>query len=262
MSRKKLPRAKEDLYSRHPLRIVRALKAGELDPLGYLVIKFLVDEIEAPGRQGEAIYTLEELARLIGWVRTLEWLRQKLHGLRDAGWIDFDEPRAVRNTAWAFRLKRAAIDGQAPEPPPDLQLRTPSQLEVTSNPPHERDSAIPRPVSTLEKSHPPTGLSLEQSRAKSETENLCSEEAKLDDVVGKTTAPSDPAITDRLLEKVNELDRRRNGGRPVSVEQADAGPLVWSAEPVEGEQGVLDDVRALVDAALAEWIEDDAEGER
>ena len=255
MSRKRLPRGREDLFSRHPLRIVRALKTGELDPPDYLILKFLVDEIEAPGREGEAIYTLEELARLIGWPHTLEWLRQKLHGLRDAGWIDFDEPRAVRNAAWAFRLRRAAIDGQGPEPPTDLQLETPSELEVTSNPPDEQDSAIRRPVSTLGEPEPPTGVTPEQSGAETETENLCSEGSKENDVGKTTAAPTDPAITDRLIALVR-------GEPPVRVEPAEDGSLDWSAEPVECEHGVLADVQALVDAGLAEWIEDDAEGER
>lgn len=112
VSRERLARAESDLFSRHPLRIIRALKTGELDPHGYLLLKFLVDEIGAPGRSGETIVTLEELARLIGWPHSLEWLRQKLHWLRDAGWIDFDEPRRTRHAAWTFRLKGAAIDGE------------------------------------------------------------------------------------------------------------------------------------------------------
>jgi hypothetical protein len=133
VTRKKLPRAEHDLYARHPLRIIRALKTGEIDPLEYLILKFLVDEIEPPGRDGEAVYTLEEFGRLIGWPRSHEWLRQKLHALRDAGWIDFDEPRPGPNAAWIFRLMRAAIDGEGAESPTSLQLQTPSELEINSN---------------------------------------------------------------------------------------------------------------------------------
>jgi hypothetical protein len=246
VTREKLPRAKEDLYARHALRIVRALKTGELDPLGYLILKFLVDEIEAPGRSGETIITLEELARLIGWPHTAEWLRQKLHALQEAGWIDFDEPRRARNAAWTFRLGRAAIDGEGYEPPRVLQLGTPSELEVTSNSPHDEHSAIPQPASVSEESQPPTASPLEQSRAKTEIENRRSEETKLDDVLGKTTvAETDPAITDRLIALAK-------GERPE----------IFPDAPLEGEAGVLADLQALVDAGLGEWREDDAEGKR
>lgn len=164
MSRERLARAESDLFSRHPLRIIRALKTGELDPHGYLLLKFLVDEIGAPGRSGETIVTLEELARLIGWPHSLEWLRQKLHWLRDAGWIDFDEPRRTRHAAWTFRLKGAAIDGETQEPPTVLQLQTPSQLEVTSNSSPDEISAIPQPERVSETSEPPTASVPRESR--------------------------------------------------------------------------------------------------
>jgi hypothetical protein len=230
VTRKKLPRAEKDLFARHPLRIIRALKTGEIDPLGYLILKFLVDEIEAPGRGGEAIYTLEELGRLIGWPRTVEWLRKKLHALRDARWIDFDEPRPAPKAAWTFRLGRAAIDGEMYESPTLLQLETPSELEVTSNNAQAEDPSSPQPESVSEESEPPSGSSLEQSRAKTEIENRCSEETKLDHVLGKTTA-----------------------GEP--------DPFLAVYERLEGEQGLLDDLQALVDAGLGEWRENDDGGE-
>jgi hypothetical protein len=255
VTREKLRRAKEDLYARHALRIVRALKTGELDPLGYLILKFLVDEIEAPGRSGETIITLEELARLIGWPHSAEWLRQKLHALQDAGWIDFDEPRRARNAAWTFRLVRAAIDGQTHEPPTVLQLETPSELEVTSNSAQAEDPSSPQPESVSEESEPPSDSSLEQSRAKTEIENRCSEETKIDHVVRKTTA----AEPDPFLAAYERLERN-GAGPPVRVEQADDGSLVWTGEPQDGEQGLLNDLQALVDAGLGEWIEHDAQG--
>lgn len=250
MTREKLPRAKEDLFARHALRIVRALKTGELDPLGYLILKFLVDEIEAPGRGAEAIYTLEELGRLIGWPRSDEWLRQKLHALRDSRWIDFDEPRPGPNAAWIFRLKRAAIDGEGAESPTNLQLRTPSELEINSNSAETEKPSNMQPERVSEPIESPTGPSLEQSRAESETKTIRSEE-KLDHAEGKTTA-TDPAVTDRLIAKVKAPDR--NASRAV-VEQAGDGPLVWSGEQRDGEQGLVEDCHALVDAGLAEWTD-------
>jgi hypothetical protein len=192
MTRKKLPLAENDLYARHPLRIIRALKTGELEPLGYLILKFLVDEIEAPGRGAEAIYTLEELGRLIGWSRSDEWLRQKLHALKDAHWIDFDEPRSGPNAAWIFRLKRAAIDGEGTGSPTNLQLQTPSELEINSNSAETEAPSNLQPEGVSDPIESPTRPSLEKSRAESEIENLCSkEEAKLDRV-GKTTSEEPP----------------------------------------------------------------------
>jgi hypothetical protein len=41
------------------------------------------------------------------------------------------------------------------------------------------------------------------------------------------------------------------------VAKDEDGSLTWSAGAVEGEQAVLDDCQALVDAGVAEWIEED-----
>jgi hypothetical protein len=68
------------------------------------------------------------------------------------------------------------------------------------------------------------------------SEVKASSEEKLDHVVGSTTAER------------------------VGVEQADDGSLVWTGEPQESDQGLLDDLQALVDAGLGEWGEHDAEG--
>jgi hypothetical protein len=48
------------------------------------------------------------------------------------------------------------------------------------------------------------------------------------------------------------LERERNGNPPVRVELAEDGSLEWSDEPQECEQGLLDDLQALVDAGLGE----------
>lgn len=253
MSRKNLPRAEDDLYARHPVRIVRALRTGELDPHGYLILKLFVDELEAPGsHNGEAIYTLEELGRLIGWPLTLERLRQKLHELRRDRWIMFPDLQPGQRRPWIFCLDRAAIDG-------DLQATSksppPLDLEVTSNSAHAEEAANPQPERPSEEIRPPTASVPRAERSGAETENLSSKGRKEKDVGKTTAAATDPAITDRLIALVR-------GEPPVQVEQAHDGSLAWSAEPVDGEQGVLADVQALVDAGLAEWVEDDAEGER
>jgi hypothetical protein len=112
VSRKRIPRAETDLYSRHSERIARALELATIDYDTYAVLSFLIDKIDLPGRNGELLCTLEEFARQIAWPHTIEPLRRRLHGLRDAGAIDFDDPRRGPGAPWVFRLSGAAVDGE------------------------------------------------------------------------------------------------------------------------------------------------------
>ena len=115
MSRERLPRAETDLFSRHSERIARALELRALDFLSYGALSFLVDKITLPGRSGEVLYTLDELARALAWPQEGETLRRRLHGLRDAGWITFDDPRRGPKAPWIFRLSGADVDGERDE---------------------------------------------------------------------------------------------------------------------------------------------------
>jgi hypothetical protein len=278
MSRKRVLPAEES-FARHSLRIVRALKTGELDPLGYLILKFLVDEIEPPGSGGEAIHKLKELEELLDWPRSGEWLRQKLHALRASGWIDFDEPRRVRDAAWIFRLTGAAIDGKSSPLPSDLQLRTPSELEVTSNNAQGEEPLNPQPESGSQPLEPPTA---EIPREEKRREERTRSEEKLDHVVVKTTA-ADPerGFTDRLIAKVEAHGRRRRRSGPGPGDEgfgdfirgayrsglinraewldrvALHGFLLRSGPP--DEPGVLGAFQSF-DAGLGEWAEDDRRG--
>jgi hypothetical protein len=223
VSRQRLPRAEKDLYSRHSQRIVRARQVGELDFYAYAVLSFFVDLIDLPGRDGEVIFTLEALTGALEWPLATESLRQKLHGLRRQGWIEFESPRRGPGAAWIFRLSGAAIDAEREEFPISFQPETPSQLEINSN--HKRPGQVssPQPDSVsgpLEFPNDPSPRA-EQSRAEA-----LSEEWNDDHVVGKTTAVA--------------LDRRQRNG-----------------DPHEREQSLLADCQTLVDAGLARWREDD-----
>jgi hypothetical protein len=211
MSRKRLTPAEES-FARHSLRIFRALKTGELDPLGYLILKLLVDEIEAPGSGGDAIHKLKELEELLDWPHSSEWLRKKLHTLQDGGWIDFDEPRAVREAAWIFRLRRAAIDGETDRPPTDLQLGTPSELEVTSNSAHIERRASPQPERVSRPYQPPTGSPLEKRRDKPKSQRQTLSEEKLDHVEGEAT----PRTPEPELEEALRPDQLEENPFPPS----------------------------------------------
>jgi hypothetical protein len=127
----------------------------------------------------------------------------------------------------------------APHPPPHDrsaetgETRKPSGKTPPQKPPNDSEGA-PLPLTSTEGS-----------------EVKAASEEKLDHVVGKTTAAEfDRHATDRILAIVN-------GDRPVSVAKDEDGSLTWSAGAVEGEQAVLDDCQALVDAGVAEWIEED-----
>jgi hypothetical protein len=256
VTREKLPRAEKDLYARHSERIVRALELRRLDFLSYGVLSFLVDKIGAPGRNGEALYTLDELARALAWPLKSEPLRRRLHGLKDAGWITFENPRRGPEAPWIFRLSGAAIDGERDESlasfDPSFLAGRPVREETVSAQADRVEDPNPQPENVSEPSEFPRRARAEQSRAESETENLCSEGTKLHGVAKTTAADPDRSGGDPVLAA---LERERNGGPPVHVEQADDGSLVWTGEPQEGEQGVVEDCQALVNAGLGEWRE-------
>jgi len=249
MTRDRIPRAEKDLYARHSERIARTLELRGLDFLSYGVLSFLIDKIALPGRHGEALYTLEELARALSWPLKLEPLRRRLHGLRNAGWIEFENPRRGPEAPWIFRLSGAEVDAERDESlvsfDPSFHPERALREETVSTQAQEAKGANQEPKRVSESSEFPPRARVEQSRAKSEIENRGSEETKLDHVLGKTTpGETDPAITDRLIALAK-------GERPEIV-----------PEPrLVGETGFLAYLQALVDAGIGEWIEHDAEGE-
>jgi hypothetical protein len=234
MRRERIQRAENDSFSRHPERTVRALELHELDFYAYGLLKFFVDKIALPGRNGEILYTLDQLAQALRWPLSHEWLRRRLHDLRDQGWIEFDDLKAGQRRPWVFRLARTAIDGEIDRPPTDLQLETPSELELTSNSSAGPRLSSPPPARPSERSRPPTA---ETSREEKRREEIFLEGGKYDHVLGKTT----------------EGDAAQFNGEPVQVERRLGGSLAWSGASIEGEEGVLADCQALVDAGFAEW---------
>lgn len=259
MSREKLRRAEKDFYARHPERIARALELRGLDFLSYGVLSFLVDKIDLPGRSGEALYTLEELARALCWPLKTEPLRRRLHGLRDAGWIEFENPRRGPEAPWIFRLSGAEVDAERDESlvsfdPSFLPVRA-LREETISTQAQDAGGENPQPKRASEDDEFPPRARVEQSRAETEIENRCSEETKLDHVVVKTTRP-EPDFPE-LLDQLEPNPFHQNGDLTVRVEQADDGSLVWSGEPLDGEGGVLTDLQALADAGQGEWVEAD-----
>lgn len=249
MSRRRLPRAEQDLYSRHSVRIIRALKAGDLDHLDYLLLKFLVDEIEVPGSNLEAIYTLRNLAAVLDWPKSEEWLRHKAVELERQGWITAERRRGPQ-APWIFRLTGAAIDGERDESPTNFQVGNPPDLETNSKREHSPPPAKPLLDGVSKASEFPTDESPRAEQSREEKKPLSY--GKQDHALGKTTtAEVEPAdATDRMLDALARLD----GDSPrVSVEKAPDGSLVWCGKPAEGERGFLEDCQAMVDAGFARW---------
>jgi hypothetical protein len=232
VSRERLPRAEKDLWSRHSERIARALELRQLDFLSYGALSFLVDKIALPGRNGEALYTLKELARTLCWPLEIDALRRRLHGLRDADWITFEDPRRGPEAPWIFRLTGAEVDAERDESQMSFDSSflagRPVREETISAQGESVGPSSPQPERVPKPSEFPRRARVEQSREETESKPLSEEE--LDHVLGKTTAR-------------------------VRVEQAEDGSLVWDGEPQKGEQGLLDDCQALVDAELATWLE-------
>jgi DNA-binding transcriptional ArsR family regulator len=174
-------------------------------------------------------------------------IRRALRRLRDGGWIDFREPDERQRAPWPITLTGLAREAQtkgtaARTAAPQLRhvpQTTAAEVKLARRAEslRERDSA----VSPLRPSR------ARENETKRNEENLRSEE-KLDHAVGKTTA-TDPGVTARLVAKIQRPGLQRN-------------EAPWSGEAQEGEAGVLADCDALVNAGLAEWCENDAEGER
>jgi DNA-binding MarR family transcriptional regulator len=242
-----------------PLDFDQAFKNGDLTSGAYLVGCHLAAESYRSKHTDDGVVTLHVSALAELCEVSPSTIRRALHALERKGWIRF-AVRERQQGPWRIRLtglakpdeERACVTPASPDPP--LVTQAPA------SPPATEESAIQRP----KPDSPPSSLRPSRARIdetrrdqKSLKANPRSEE-KLDHVVGETTATgSDPGVTDRLLAKVEDLDRRKRNGRPVSVEQADDASLVWSGEAQEGEAGVLADCQALVDAGLGEWIEDD-----
>jgi hypothetical protein len=179
----RLPRAENDLYSRHSQRIPRALQVGELDFYSYAVLSFLVDTIALPGRNGEAIFTLEAFSEALEWPLGTESQRQKLHELRRQRWIEFESPRRGRGASWIFRLSGAAIDGERDEVPTNFQPEPPSPLEINSNRRREVEAAKPQADSVSDPSEFPNAQTPREEKRREEIFS----EGNYDHGVGKTT---------------------------------------------------------------------------
>jgi hypothetical protein len=289
MSRERLSRAEHDLFARHPARIVRALERGDLDFYGYAIVAFFVDKLAGPYSDGEVAYTLNQLADALKWPPTREWLRDRLHRLRTAGWIDFDDIVPGQRRPWVFRLGRAAIDGDeevrnalssaSPPtgPPSDLQVKEAPDLEVTSNRASAAVLRNPLPDGGSEPMRPPSGLSAEKrGRRETDSSSLCFEESRAASQRAREPRrpQSEPFGYDLQVALRGALSSGGNAGteevaapggagasahgpRPprVVVSEFD-GSFLWSGEPREGEHGVLADVAALMAAGVIEEVPD------
>jgi hypothetical protein len=213
-------------FVRQPRRFHDALRCDDVNHRQFLLGCFLAGEIDF--RTGVVALTLRALSDGIGWEWSEDTLLRDLKALRPA-WIDFEAKQGQRSP-YVFRLTGLAVAGESETArlPHDFRTETPSPAEVTprlrkleqsTSPEAERDHAL----SETSFSGSPKKRTDEKGQ-----ENYLSEE-ELDHVLGKTTTR-------------------------VRVVQAEDGSLEWSGEPQEGEQGLIDDCEALVDAGIATWV--------
>jgi hypothetical protein len=219
---------------------------GELSDRQAKLCRFIVRN----AFEGSAKLSLAQIATGLRWEWGEDTLLRELKALRPA-WITFESKQGQRGP-YLIRLMGLKVLREGDElplselgPKPPTSARPPHDLRkiAPQEPPHvEVGEAVERGSQSGEQPpQEPPQTSVDSplnSYLYEGSEVEASSEVNLDHVVGKTTV---------------EL---------VSVEQADDGSLVWSGEQQEGEQGLLDDFQALVDAGLGEWRENDAEGKR
>lgn len=112
------PRRSEH-FAAIPLRFFYEWQAQELDALHVLVALYLVARCHevVNTAAGVAVIRLAEIAELCGVDD--ETIRRRLHDLRDAAWVGFDDPRTGPGSRWRVWLTGLALR-RASEPPPRL----------------------------------------------------------------------------------------------------------------------------------------------
>ena len=261
----------DEPFAMFPHRFIDAEMRGDLSDRQAKLCRFIVRN----AFQGRAKLSLAQIATGLRWEWSEDTLLRELKALRPQ-WIDY-ESRPGQRDAYLIRLTGLARgqkttvpsrselgpEARTSAPPPHHLRRT-----AEKKPPH-REVGEPVESGTQSGKQPPqkppsdSTPSPLSSYLYEGSEVKASSEEKLDHALGETTT-GDPvgSDTDRLLAKMEELDRRKHNRQPASVDQADDRSLVWSGEALEGEASVLADCYALVNAGLGEWIEDDAEAER
>jgi len=182
---------------------------------------------------GVAPIELGTVARLCDYKP--EWIRRALHDLREWGWIDF-EAGDGGDPAWRVRLTGLSLDN----PPP-----TPLQHLSNSEP-------------------PPSWRGLSNSSPTGEAANPHAERESVSNT-SPSSASEEPHIRDETIRErekslsgEGETDWVSRDKGPPRVKRRDDGSLDWYGESLPGEEGVLADGQALVDAGLAEWGDGDA----
>lgn len=216
----------------YPLRFLDALRRGDINERQFLIGCYLAGAIDF--RTGEVALTLRSLADSIGWKQSEDTLERDLDALRPA-WIYFETKQGQR-TPRVFRLTGLAIlKGGKPAPlPHDFRTETLASAEVSAD---------------LRKSEPPASSQPERDPKPPQPSHSGSPKKRREEKRRKSFLEGE--APDRFLDVLGQL----NGDPPVCVEVDQHGALEWSQPPRAGEEGVLGDCHALVDAGVAAWID-------
>jgi hypothetical protein len=173
------------------------------------------------------------------------------------------EPDSATREAEAVRAGNAPETGSLSEQGGDL-----SELDLARRPLAERDSgaARPEPVRAAQNNREELLLEGALTNNVSLGVEVPEEGEPVEDLVESTyrllavarEIGSNPNPVASATEQAQRASERNGGRPPVRVEVADDGSLGWSPpKPVVGEKGILADAQALVDAGLAQWVDEE-----
>jgi hypothetical protein len=232
----------------------------------------------ADWRTRKVTRTLAQIAARIRWGPTDDALSKRLHKLRRAGWFELEttpgkhaapylftlnhEPEPSSERSEDVRRSKPHGDRVNDEPSPQRARRRPAAVPRSEDAasPHRQSDSAPTGRAPVRRTSEPQ----RETKALSEEDALGPASARdHDHVVGETTGRHTDALLIAATENLNgerDLDDLHDAIERAR-EASDVGTgcdldAIWPGPPLEGEEGVLADLEALVEAGLGEWVEE------
>jgi hypothetical protein len=257
-------------FARIPARWTERLIRSEISFDHYGVMTFIVSKADYRTRQ--AVFpSLKAMQDEMCWWRTGRHLRDVLRELRDEfGEIAFEKSQGSKDP-YVFTIVPGDYFGRDLEQEGAAVLESGSDLEregpnLEQTPPSSFQVAGGRSKSgRVANAHQQTdsdGANI--APVPSESPSTSTALRREDQLLGEGTREernrenereNEMEKTDRLLSLLpSQIRRREEIQRAVAADERESWPvMVWPGPPTAGEEGVLADCDALVDAGLAEW---------